>query len=230
MLDHEPLSDACASGKILPLYIIEPQLWRQPDVSYRHFIYLQHYLKQLDRMFKGKGLKLVIKVGEALPVLKSLRDKHNIKNIYSHYETWNKFSKNRDEAVRRWTAENSINWIEYQQNGVVRNLKTRDGWSTLWRNYMEKKIREVPNKIYCMPEDSDALPSFQDLQLDYDGFKPNTNFGKIEPGIVLESFLNQRGENYQKEMSGPQLSEQSCSRLSTHIAFGTISILSLIHI
>ena len=224
MLDHEPLSDACESGKILPLYIIEPELWRQTDVSYRHFINLQHYLKQLDKMFKGKGLKLVIKVGEALPVLKSLRDKHNINKIYSHYETWNKFSKNRDEEVRRWTAENSISWIEYQQNGVVRNLKTRDGWSTLWHNYMQKKIREVPNKIYCISEDSDALPSFQDLQLDYDGFKPNTNFGKIEPDVVLESFLNQRGENYQKEMSGPQLSEHSCSRLSTHIAFGTISI------
>ena len=54
MLDHEPLSDACESGKILPLYIIEPELWRQPDVSYRHFINLQHYLKQLDKMFIGK--------------------------------------------------------------------------------------------------------------------------------------------------------------------------------
>ena len=224
MLDHEPLSDACDAGKILPLYIFEPELWRQPDVSYRHFINLQHYLEQLDKMFKGKGLKLIIKVGEALPVLKTLRDKHNINTIYSHYETWNEFSKNRDEEVRRWTAENSISWMEYQQNGVVRNLKTRDGWSTLWHNYMRQKIREVPNKIYCISEASDVLPSFQDMQLDYDGFKPNTDFCRIEPKVVLESFLNQRGENYQKEMSGPQLSEHSCSRLSTHIAFGTISI------
>ena len=147
MLDHEPLSDACASGKILPLYIIEPELWKQTDASYRHYINLQHYLKQLDKMFKGKGLQLVIKVGEALPVLKSLRDKHNINKIYSHYETWNKFSKNRDEEVRRWTAENSISWIEYQQNGVVRNLKTRDGWSTLWHNYMQKKYVKCPTKF-----------------------------------------------------------------------------------
>ena len=77
----------------------------------------------------------------------------------------NKFSKNRDEDIRRWAAKNSLEWIEYQQNGVVRNLKTRDGWSTLWHKYMQKNIREVPQKIYCISEASDPLPSFQYLQL-----------------------------------------------------------------
>ena len=224
MLDHAPLSDGCENGKILPLYILEPSLWKQPDVSYRHFLYLQHYVSQLDEMFIKKGSRLVIKVGEALPVLKSLASRHNIKKIFSHYETWNKFSKDRDAAIRKWTEENSIDWLEYQQNGVVRNLDSRDRWSTLWHNHMRKRIYAVPEKIFCIPEDSDNLPSSQDLQLKFDGFEPNTTFGKTEPGIVLKSFLSERGENYQKEMSGPMLSVDSCSRLSTHIAFGTISI------
>ena len=224
MLDHAPLSNACANGKILPLYILEPNLWRQPDVSYRHFLHLQHYLSQLDDMFIKRGAKLVIKVGEALPVLKSLATRHNVKAIFSHYETWNKFSKDRDSAIRKWTDENSVDWKEYQQNGVVRNLNSRDGWSTLWHGHMHKKIYEIPEKIFCISEDSDNLPSCQDMQLEFDGFEPNTNFGKIEPGIVLKSFLTERGENYQREMSGPLLSADSCSRLSTHIAFGTISI------
>ena len=225
MLDHEPLSDACAeAGQILPLYILEPCLWNQPDVSYRHFIHLKHYLSQLDDMFIKKGAKLVIKVGEALPVLKSLATRHNVKAIFSHYETWNKFSKDRDSAIRKWTDENSIDWKEYQQNGVVKNLKCRDGWSTLWHNYMRKKIYEVPKKYTCISEDSDKLPSPQDLNLEFDGFKPNRDFGTTEPEIVLKSFLHERGENYQREMSGPLLSANSCSRLSTHIAFGTISI------
>ena len=54
MLDHEPLSDACRSGGFLPLYIVEPKLWERPDVSYRHYYYLQHYLKQLDEMLYSK--------------------------------------------------------------------------------------------------------------------------------------------------------------------------------
>ncbi|MEC7194487.1 MAG: FAD-binding domain-containing protein, partial [Pseudomonadota bacterium] len=106
----------------------------------------------------------------------------------------------------------------------VKNLKCRDGWSTLWHNYMRKKIYEVPKKIHGISEDSDKLPSPQDLNLEFDGFKPNRDFGTTEPEIVLKSFLHERGENYQREMSGPLLSEKSCSRLSTHIAYGTISI------
>ena len=224
MLDHEPLFRAEKAGRILPLYIIEPDLWTQPDVSYRHYHHLQHYLKQLDAMFKCKGGNLVVKVGEALSVFKYLTEKYNVKTIYSHYETWNKFSKDRDEAIRKWTEKNSVDWKEYQQNGVVRKLRTRDGWSTLWHSYMRKETRTVPEDFHCVADNCDLLPSFQELQLDFDGFEPNTNFGEIEPDVVLESFLNQRGENYQKEMSGPQLSEHSCSRLSTHIAYGTISI------
>ena len=77
-------------------------------------------------MFNSKGSKLVIKVGEACSVLKSLVNRHNIKTIFSHYETWNKFSKDRDAAIRKWTEDNSIDWKEYQQNGVVRNLNSRD--------------------------------------------------------------------------------------------------------
>ena len=175
-------------------------------------------------MFQNKGGNLVVKVGGALSVFKTLTENYNVKKIYSHYETWNRFSRDRDEDIRDWAKKNSIEWSEYQQNGVVRNLKTRDGWSTLWHSYMRKKTRAVPEELHCVAENSDLLPSFQELQLDFDGFKPNTNFGEIEPDVVLESFLKQRGENYQKEMSGPQLSEHSCSRLSTHIAYGTISI------
>ena len=40
---------------------------------------------------------------------------------------------------------------------------------------------------------------------------------------LLQTFLDFRGENYQKEMSSPISAEQSCSRLSTHFVFGTMS-------
>ena len=40
----------------------------------------------------------------------------------------------------------------------------------------------------------------------------------------LESFLNRRGQHYQKEMSSPNTAFLSCSRLSTYIAYGCISL------
>ena len=35
--DHQPLVAATQAGACLPLYILEPELWRQPDMSGRHY-------------------------------------------------------------------------------------------------------------------------------------------------------------------------------------------------
>jgi len=35
--DHPALARAAAQGPVLPLYIVEPGLWRQPDMSARHW-------------------------------------------------------------------------------------------------------------------------------------------------------------------------------------------------
>ena len=58
-----------------------------------------NYLSQLEAMFERKGCKLIIKVGDALTILKSQVIKHNIEKIYSHHETWNKDTRNRDKTI-----------------------------------------------------------------------------------------------------------------------------------
>ena len=43
--DHAPLVAALASGRpLLPLYIVEPDLWAQPDASARHYEFLREAL------------------------------------------------------------------------------------------------------------------------------------------------------------------------------------------
>ena len=44
----------------------------------------------------------------------------------------------------------------------------------------------------------------------------------------LNTFLNDRHKNYSKKMSSPLTAEDSCSRLSPHLSFGTISIKNII--
>ena len=41
---------------------------------------------------------------------------------------------------------------------------------------------------------------------------------------TLESFLRERGLHYQTEMSSPNSAPTSCSRMSTYLAFGNISM------
>lgn len=37
--DNLALSLASEKGDILPLYIIEPELWQQPDMSHRQYLF-----------------------------------------------------------------------------------------------------------------------------------------------------------------------------------------------
>ena len=45
--DHTPLSDAAAHGPVLPLYIVEPELWRADDASGRQWAFARDSLHKL---------------------------------------------------------------------------------------------------------------------------------------------------------------------------------------
>ena len=49
--DHEALNQAAKNGDVLPLFILEPDLWHQPDMRYRHYIFLQDSLSELSGIF-----------------------------------------------------------------------------------------------------------------------------------------------------------------------------------
>ena len=58
--DHPALMGACQSGNgVLPLYIYEPELWQQPELSGRHFEFLQDCLDDLTGSLEQRGAGLV---------------------------------------------------------------------------------------------------------------------------------------------------------------------------
>ena len=70
--DNESFTNACKSGKIMPLYIIEPELWQQDDLSYRQYIFLKESLEDLDTQLRKIGQKLIIRKGDALEIFKNI--------------------------------------------------------------------------------------------------------------------------------------------------------------
>jgi len=44
--DHEALQAAVARGPVLPLYIVEPDLWRQGDLDLQHARFIEASLKE----------------------------------------------------------------------------------------------------------------------------------------------------------------------------------------
>ena len=155
--DHAPLMMAIKHGKIIPLYILEPELWQQPDLSFRHYKFLSECLLELNEEFQKIGHKLTIKVGDALNIFNNIHKKHSIKTLYSHQETWNYWSYKRNKMVAKWLKENNIKWVEFRNNGVVRDIKSRDKWSQNWYKEMTKSIIPAPSYMESINILSDFL-------------------------------------------------------------------------
>ena len=139
--DHPALARAAQIGApVLPLYIVEPELWRQPDADARHYGFLRESLVDLRAQLARLGLRLVIRVGEAVDVFETLRRDHAITHLVSHEETGNGWTYARDRAVAAWARGQGVTWQELPQSGVVRRLRGRDGWADARDRFMAQPL------------------------------------------------------------------------------------------
>jgi deoxyribodipyrimidine photo-lyase len=222
--DHETLAQAAQHGPVFPVYILEPELWHQPDMSHRHYMFLQDCLSELSQALEKHGQKLIIKVGNAVDVLENLHTRHPIEVLWSHQETWNGWTYERDKTVKRWCKSHNIPWHGPVQNGVIRCLDDRDSWAERWYHQMKQPLIDKPLNLQAIEESTDALPSYTELRLTENGLHDLQKGGRSEGLKLLHSFLYERGEGYTKEMSSPATAFESCSRFSAHLAFGTLSM------
>ena len=226
--DNEAFTNACKSKFVMPLYIVEPELWKQDDLSYRQYIFLKDCLKDLEKELKKIGQNLIIRTGDALEIFNDINNEFGIKEVWSHQETWNFWTFNRDLKLKDWFKSKNIKWNEATQNGVIRGLKNRDGWSKEWQKRMNISPYEPSKKIKFHKYNSETIPSAKQLGLKNDGIDVIQKGGRGEGLELLESFLSKRGKNYSMEMSSPLTAQNSSSRLSAHIAFGTLSIKEIV--
>ena len=222
--DHAALDAATKLGDILPLFILEPKAWSEPDMGHRHYMFMQSCIQSLDKELTKLGQNLIVKVGDAVDVLHDLNHRHNISSLWSNQETWNGWSYARDKRVGKWCESNQILWQQPAQNGVIRRLNNRNGWASRWHYHMKKTTLKPPSVLASIDEESEELLSPSSLGLEEDHCIDPQKGGREEGLNLLQSFLYDRGEGYTKEMSSPLTAYDSCSRLSTHIAFGTLSV------
>ena len=223
--DHAPLLTAQQSGNpILPLYIFEPDLWAQPELSGRHFDFLTECLADLDGALQGRGAGLVVEIGEAFEVFARLHARYGIRAIHAHEETGLLWTYQRDKAVRAWAKRAGVPVLETRQHGVWRGPSSRNGWAKRWDTMMATAPVEAPEAIRFVAVPSGALPKAENLNIADDFCPHRQSGGRREAVALLKSFLSARGRHYRKAMSNPAEGAEACSRLSPHLAFGTISM------
>lgn len=227
--DHEPLFLAQQQSlPVILIYCFEPSIMQSEDSDERHWRFVYQSLQDLQIRLTPFGTHIAIFHNEILSVLKGLGEHYAIRNIFSHQETGNKKTFDRDIAVQAYCSENNILWHESPTNGIVRKLKSRTTWDSKWKKRMEDRPKLLVDTNSNFTTISDALyarlkgPELPNaITTDHSCFQPG---GESNAWKYLDGFIKTRHVNYSKHISKPALSRKSCSRLSPYLTYGNISM------
>ncbi len=222
--DHAPLAQAMHFNRAIGLVVIEPQWLQSPECDPRHVGFMLACVAELQRDLAALGLPLLVRTGDMPQVLQTLRLEFDFDHLLSHEETGPGWSYTRDLAVADWCRNQGVQWTELPQTGVVRRLRSRSGWAGRWAQRMNAP--EAPAAVGFRAVaglEVGALPRLRDLGLPAVA-APLPAGGERAAWAALDSFLSGRGRDYRRALSSPLTASDGCSRLSAHLAFGTISM------
>ncbi len=221
--DHAPLVQAVAGGGIvLPLYIVEPGYWARPAASARQWRFVARGLAALRAQLAVLGAPLVVRIGEATEVLEAIRGGARELVLWSHAEAGDAWSQARDVRVGEWARAQGVAWHQADAPEIVRGRAPGDDAAGIWARRMAEAPlpppaamiahglppgRIVSDMMIGLPEDPCAeLPA---------GPQPGRR--------LLGAFLAERAGRYRAGRAMAGESAEVCSRLSPHLAWGTVS-------
>ena len=263
--DHGPFAEISRSSKpFLILYMYEPDQLSEPTVHGSHLRFIHEGLIDLDNRFnvefghdgnnkevqekKAKSRSASFKAltichSNAIATLNAIHENCNfcVGRLLAHQETGHWQSYMRDKAVRKWCRSRNIPFIEYNQNGVTRCLKSRDDYSKKFKAFMSMQpyatlyiTSGLLERLVVLPD----LPGF--MSTDFESHLNEMSEIAVEQRLdlpdrqqqggetkalsTLKSFLQDRGSNFSSNISSPNTAWTSCSRLSPYLSWGNISL------
>ena len=225
-IDHEPLFNAELQNiPFLSIYIFDPKIISHPDTSDRHLSFIYQSIIDINKKLSKYNKEVQIFYGNSKDIFIQLFSSFNVNNIFSYQESGVKISWERDKAIKELCKAYSVDWFEFQRDGIIRGIKNREGWNKNWHIEMHKKIIEnqfsKQEKIQ-LDSDFNIPPIFEKkIKLINNSFQPA---GETNAWKYLKSFLNKRVSGYAFDISKPLKSRNSCSRLSPYISWGNLNI------
>jgi deoxyribodipyrimidine photo-lyase len=217
--DHAPLFYASKRGlPILVLYCFEPSLEKNYDWDLRHWRFV--YESLLDLKMK---IPVVWTYGEVIETFEHIQSQFDIDSIFCHEETGTQITFDRDKAVRKWAKRSGVLLKESQNSGVIRGLRDRSEWQRLWVSYMRRKPFVVDLKLmdFIDSKNLSTVEVPEPITVPHPSFQK----GGEDLGLkILQDFLELRQFDYMKNISSPSLGRYSCSRLSSYLSWGNISL------
>ena len=221
--DNQAFIEATKNGNVLPIFIFDKNYYKLDTSSSFHLKFCEDSLKDLNQSLKNLyNSKINIYYGDTTEILKNISKKFNISEIYSHHVFKNNYLSKIDGKISNFFKECNIQWYLFNQFGIQLGKRDRYRWSYNWNKFINQPVLEKRvNCNFIIDPDHNKncaiSTNFIDDKLIQEGGRKNAL-------KLLNSFLDNRSDNYQKEMSSPITGEKSCSRLSPYITYGNISL------
>ena len=221
--DNQAFIEATKNGNVLPIFIFDKNYYKIDTSSSFHLKFCEDSLKDLNQSLKNLyNSKINIYYGDTTEILKNISKKFNISEIYSHHVFKNNYLSKIDGKISKFFKECNIQWYLFNQFGIQLGKRDRYRWSYNWNKFINQPVLEKRvNCNFIIDPDHNKncaiSTNFIDDKLIQEGGRKNAL-------KLLNSFLDNRSDNYQKEMSSPITGEKSCSRLSPYITYGNISL------
>ncbi|WP_400078387.1 deoxyribodipyrimidine photo-lyase/cryptochrome family protein [Winogradskyella sp. R77965] len=226
--DNEAISNALKSKKrVLILYVFEHLLLNDAHYSARHFNFIKESIRDLNEQLTEYNSKVLTATSDITSAFNQLQEFYKIDAVYSHVETGLLITYNRDKEFKRYCRNNFIDWEESKNNGVERGLVNRDNWFENWEAYMYQELetfQPIENQLLSTTEIQTLEKVFAVTNLDTESKTKFQKGGSTIGWRYANSFFESRHEDYMFNISKPEASRSSCSRISPYIAWGNLSI------
>ena len=226
--DNEAIENALASNKrVLFLYVFENSLMDDPHYDERHWNFIKQSIVDLNTDLKKYNTKVLCVNAEVVSAFNQIFNSYKVDTVFSHQETGLLITYNRDKEFTRYCRNNSVNWEENNNNGVLRGLLNRQDWFDKWDDYMYDPLIKTSfnaDRFISIEEITQIEKCFQSANLKTPKHEYFQRGGTKTAWRYADTFFDKRHEKYMFNISKPALARESCSRLSPYIAWGNVSI------
>jgi deoxyribodipyrimidine photo-lyase len=231
LADNACLAEADRLGMdVLPLFCVDPSLLAAEDTSDMHLHAQWQAVTGLRAALRKHRADLVVAHGEVVEKLTKLYARVPFASLFAHEEIGNDTTFRRDRAVAQWCRDRGVEYREFPQSSVRRGGVNRDKLQRLW----QKRIADVQPLPIPRIRQTDELRALA-ASTGFPKLLPVTSNNlwqtvtETEAQATLAEFLTLRSRWYRGGISSPNTAFTAGSRLSVHLAWGTITARQVWH-
>ena len=223
LLDNAALYYGSLKSNFIVIYLYDVDYWKANGKSSRQLKFSNDCLEELDEDLKKLNSNVNVFNGSFYDLGKWIETNYNNFSIHiNHCTDLNYFREGFNNFKENFKNKITV----YDDFGLQLDNFDRDTWSKNWNHIMNSDLLGVPKP--SNNKDRLNLIGFSDfkneISCEFSGLSNIQEGGTSKAKELLETFLDQRCKGYRIRMSSPSQSEESCSRLSPHFTYGSISI------